>query len=82
MSILDFVELPLRDKIQLLYTEGTFIMSIRYYRYKVNLYCFNDHLIEAFYDPKADRISKIIPLDRQHSRQKFYADQVKLPHLF
>jgi hypothetical protein len=82
MQILDFISLPLHDKIQLLYAEGSFVMSIRYYRFKVNLYLYQDHYVEAFYDPKADRISKIIPLERGISRQKFYADQVRLPAFF
>lgn len=82
MTVVQFIDLPLREKIKLLYEEGRFIVSIRYYRYKVNLYLYNGYYVEAFYDPKADKIADITPMDKNHSRQKFYADQVKLPVLF
>ena len=79
MDILAFCELPLNQKIQVLYREGSFVVSIRYYSYKVNLYLFDGHYVEAFYNHKLDKIEKIEPLDWSHSRVKFYADQVRLP---
>ncbi|MEQ9426455.1 MAG: hypothetical protein RJQ09_18680 [Cyclobacteriaceae bacterium] len=79
MDILEYMELPLAEKIQTLYREGQFEVSIRYYGYKVNLYLLFGHFVEVFYNHKEDRIDKIEPLDRSHSRMKFYADQVKLP---
>ena len=67
------------DKAKLLYREGRFIMSIRYYGYKVNLYLFDDFFVEVFYNHKADRVEKIDLLDAGHSRMKFYLDQISLP---
>ena len=75
----DFNGLPLRHKVRLLYMEGTFVMDIRYYRYKVNLYILNNFHVEVFYNPKSDRIEKIQVLDKSHSRMKFYADRIRLP---
>ncbi len=79
MSWNDFKELSLTDKARSLYLEGTFIISIRYYRYKVNLYLLKDYYVEVFYDPKQDRVEKIERLESTHSRMKFYFDQIKLP---
>jgi len=79
MDFITFFELPLEEKIQTLYKEGTFVVSIRYYGYKINLYMIDGHYMEVFYNHKFDRIEKIEPLDPRHTRVKFYADQIKLP---
>ena len=67
------------SKIKLLYEKGTHIMSIRYYRYKVNLYLLGTHYIEVFVNHKLAAIEKVELMDPTHSRMKFYADQIKLP---
>ena len=81
MSETDFSILTMRDKIQRLYSDGTFIVAIRYYGYKVNLYLWNNSYFEVFYNHKRDFIEKIEPMDYHHSRMKFYSDQIKLPSL-
>jgi len=68
----------LKDQISLLYEQGTFIMSIRYYKFKVNLYLLGNYYLEVFVNHKQSRIEKIVPLDLSHSRVKFYADQITL----
>ncbi|MFP4089214.1 MAG: hypothetical protein ACLFUB_07485 [Cyclobacteriaceae bacterium] len=73
------MSLSLRSKIQVLYREGTFVVAIRYYGYKINLYLLHDYYVEVFYDHKHDRIEKICLLESSHSRMKFYADQISLP---
>ena len=75
----DFLGQPLSHQIMVLYEQGSCIMSIRYYGYKVNLYLLDNFYLEVFYNHKKDFIEKIIPLDIHHSRMKFYADQIKLP---
>ncbi len=77
MSREDFKKLPLNRKIQILYTEGTFVVGIRYYTHKVNLYLLNDEYIEVFYNHKLDKIDKIDFLNREHTRMKFYLDQIQ-----
>jgi hypothetical protein len=67
------------EKIQTLYEHGTFIMAIRYYRYKVNLYLLGDSYVEVFVNHKLAAIEKIDLLDSTHTRMKFYSDQIKLP---
>lgn len=79
MKKTDFFSLELSNRIQTLYERGSFITAIRYYRYKVNLYAMDNYLVEVFYNHKEDRIEKIEPLPRYHSRMKFYSDQVELP---
>lgn len=74
----DFFKLQLSEQIQYLYRNGTFQLSIRYYGYKVNLYLLEDQLVEVFYNHKLDKIETIQPLDYQHSRMKFYTDQISL----
>src|SRR5690554_2055654 len=81
MSKEDFRKLPLHKKIHLLYTEGTFVVDIRYYTYKVNLYILGKDLIEVFYNHKLDKIDKIDFLNRHHSRMKFYLDQISLDEM-
>ncbi|SMD41781.1 hypothetical protein SAMN00777080_0312 [Aquiflexum balticum DSM 16537] len=73
----DFKKLPLNRKIQILYTEGTFVVGIRYYTHKVNLYLLNDEYIEVFYNHKLDKIDNIDFLNREHTRMKFYLDQIQ-----
>lgn len=68
-------------KIKTLYEEGTFVMSIRYYGYKVNLYLLGSEYVEVFVNHKRATIEKIILLDTGHSRMKFYSDQIKLPQI-
>jgi len=66
-------------KIKVLYEQGNFVVAIRYYGYKVNLYLLDHHYIEVFYNHKRNLIEKIHLLDMQHTRMKFYYDQIKLP---
>ncbi|WP_262895394.1 hypothetical protein [Penaeicola halotolerans] len=75
----EFAALTLRDKIDVLYQLGTFVTNIRYYGYKVNLYLLSTFYVEVFYNHKKDLIEKIEFLPQNHSRHKFYSDQIKLP---
>ena len=75
----DFEELALEDKISMLYKQGTFVMAIRYYGYKVNLYLLGSYYLEVFVNHKFSLIEKIVPLDPMHTRMQFYSDQIKLP---
>ena len=70
---------PLEKKIRVLYEEATFIMAIRYYRQKINLYLLGNEYVEVFVDHKNSSIDRISALDTRHSRMKFYYDQIKLP---
>jgi len=79
MTWIDFKALTLQKQLKTLYTEGTFIVAIRYYGHKINLYLLQDYYIEVFYNHKLDRIDKIDTLKRNHTRMKFYSDQIKLP---
>ncbi len=74
-----FKKLSLFKRIKLLYVDGEFITSVRYYRYKINLFLVYGFYVEAFYHPKTDRIEKIVIFDAKNSRRKFYTDQIKLP---
>ena len=75
----EFEELRLDDKISLLYKRGTFVMAIRYYGYKINLYLLDNYYLEVIINHKFSLIEKIVPLNQMHSRMKFYSDQIKLP---
>jgi hypothetical protein len=74
----DVSKFPFDDKITALYENATFVMAIRYYDYKINLYLLGEDYIEVFVNHKRASIDKIAPLDRSHSRMKFYSDQIKL----
>jgi hypothetical protein len=75
----EYKKLTLDRKVALLYEQGTFVMAIRYYGYKVNLYLLGNFYLEVFVNHKHALIEKIVPLDTSHSRMKFYSDQIKLP---
>lgn len=79
ISWAEFKTYSLDQKITTLYERGTFVMAIRYYNYKVNLYLLGHHYVEVFVNHKHSSIEKITPLDAAHSRMKFYYDQIKLP---
>jgi hypothetical protein len=68
----------LEEKIQALYQHATFVMAIRYYSYKINLYLLGDEYVEVFVNHKRAMIDRVELLDRSHSRMKFYSDQIKL----
>ena len=75
----EFKNLSLEERITTLYEKGTFVMAIRYYGYKINLYLLGNYYLEVFINHKHTLIEKIVPLDPMHSRMKFYSDQIKLP---
>jgi hypothetical protein len=75
----EFKSYPLNKKVKALYEQGTFVMAIRYYRYKVNLYMLGNYYLEVFVSHKEASIEKISLLDMRHTRMKFYSDQIKLP---
>lgn len=77
----DVRERTLAEKIQALYEHGTFVMSIRYYRHKINLYLLGQSYVEVFVNHKHACIDKICLMDVRNSRMKFYSDQIKLPSL-
>ena len=75
----EYNSLSLDEKINILYKRGTFVMAIRYYAYKINLYLLGNYYLEVFVNHKQASIEKIMLLDTSHSRMKFYSDQIKLP---
>lgn len=75
----EFFAFSLREKIRTLYEKGTFIVAIRYYGYKINLYLLNDYYVEVFYNHKLDKIEKVEMMKSSHTRIKFYTDQISLP---
>lgn len=79
ISLADFLGETFDRQVRLLYEQGSCVMSIRYYGYKVNLCLIGDFYLEVFYNHKKDMIEKILPLDVQHSRFNFYTDQIRLP---
>lgn len=79
ISWTEFSEYSFDRKINTLYTDGNFVMAIRYYGFKVNLYLLGSFYVEVFVNHKLAKIEKIERLDTNHSRMKFYYDQIKLP---
>jgi hypothetical protein len=83
MSLIDeFFECDIPEQCRILYCQGKFVMAIRYYEYKVNLYQLDNELVEVFYNHKLDRIHQIQLMDDSSSRMSFYADQVSLNDIF
>lgn len=75
----EFKTYSLDKKIKTLYEQGSFVMAIRYYNYKINLYLLGNFYIEVFVNHKLASIERVALLDTSHSRMKFYSDQIKLP---
>jgi len=76
-----FITKTIREKIKILYEEGVCVTSIRYYKHKINLFLLNGYYVEVFYNHKLDYIDKIQLLDSDHTRMKFYCDQIKIQAL-
>ena len=74
-----FSKLSLTQKLKTLYADGTFIVAIRYYGYKINLFLIDNYFVEVFINHKKGLIEKVEFLDNQHSRMKFYCDQISIP---
>jgi hypothetical protein len=74
-----YKKFSLQEKINFLYQHGTYVMSIRYYTHKVNLYLLGDYYVEVFIDHKDTLITKISPLSLRSKRIQFYSDQIILP---
>lgn len=74
----EFNALTLTEKVKVLYLHGSFVVGIRYYSYKVNLYLLGKDFIEVFYNHKLDQIERVDFLERNHTRMKFYLDQIKI----
>ncbi len=74
-----FLEMQLDEMVDTLYRHGKFMVSIRYYEYKINLYLLSGFYVEVFYSHKYDKIERIELLQRKTKRIKFYADQIRLP---
>ena len=72
------LNLSLVEKIRELYLEGTFIIDIRYYKHKINLYLYGNEYFEVFINDKNSKIEKIELLPSESSRLRFYADQLKI----
>ncbi len=77
-----FEKLSVQQQVKALYLDGTFIVDIRFYEFKINLYLFEDFFVEVFYHPAEDRIEKIEVLENNSKRINFYTDQIKLPDLY
>jgi len=77
----NFFNVPIPEQCRILYLDGEFVMAIRYYEFKINLYNLGNKLVEVFYNHKLDKIHKIQLLDDNSSRMKFYADQISLNQL-
>ena len=75
----EFKTYPLHKKVKALYERGTFVMAIRYYGYKINLYMLGNYYLEVFVNHKEGAIERISLLDTHNSRMQFYSDQIKLP---
>lgn len=75
----EFSNYTFDQKINTLYTRGNFVMAIRYYNFKINLYLLGSFYVEVFINHKKACVEKIARLDTSHSRMKFYYDQIKIP---
>ena len=75
----DFRVMILKEQIKTLYEKGEFVVAIRYYDYKINLYLLGQFYVEVFFHHLNDRIEKIDILEGSPTRLKFYSDQIKLP---
>jgi hypothetical protein len=78
LSPAEFTRMSLSEKMRWIHFGGEFIMDIRYYHHKVNLYKVCNFFVEIFYHHGKDSIEKADLLDRSSSRMKFYADQIRI----
>lgn len=77
----EFLDSSQDQQIRMLFEHGSFVTSIRYYAFKVNLYLLNSFYVEVFIHHKKGVIDRISLLDTRHSRMKFYCDQIRLENV-
>lgn len=75
----EYKKLSFDDKVKRLYEDGSFVMAIRYYQYKVNLYLLGNFYVEVFVEHKDSTIARIALLEKYSTRLHFYSDQISLP---
>ena len=75
----EYKKLSFDDKVKRLYEDGSFVMAIRYYQYKVNLYLLGNFYVEVFVEHKDSTIARIALLEKYSTRLRFYSDQISLP---
>lgn len=59
---IEFLQLSLRQREHLMWTEGTYLLSKYQERYAVHLYSLHGFLIEVWYEVNQDKIKQITPV--------------------
>ena len=62
ISPLQFLQLPLPKREQLLWQQGTYLLSKYQERYALHLYSLGAYLIEVWYEVNRDKIKLITPV--------------------
>lgn len=63
---IEFLKLSLRQREQLMWNHGTYLLSKYQERYALHLYSLFDYMIEVWYEVNQDKIKQITPvLDQQ-----------------
>lgn len=62
ISPLQFLQLPLPKREQLMWRKGTYLLSKYQERYALHLYSLGEYLVEVWYEVNQDKIKLIIPV--------------------
>jgi hypothetical protein len=62
VNLTSFWKLNTDERAQLLWDKATFMTSAQYLDLRVNLYYWKGNLIEVWYNPALNKITKIIPM--------------------
>lgn len=82
MNYNTFSKLDLHGRAGLVFSEGDFISSIKYYAFNISLYILEDTYIEVFYNSDSNEIEDIEILDPEEKRLNLYAIGVDIKDLF
>ena len=63
MNLTKFWKLNTTERARLLWDKATFVTTAMYFNQRVNLYYWNGNLIEVWYDPLKNKITKITPME-------------------
>jgi hypothetical protein len=74
MTPIEFLQLSLPQREQLMWTEGVYLLSKYQERYALHLYSLYDFMIEVWYEVNKDKIRQITPVLDQQKLDSYLKD--------
>jgi hypothetical protein len=69
---MDYFSLPVNQRAEILWKEGTFLTTASYYGHRIQLYSFKGQHIEVWYNAITNEIEEIIPMSKPKLFRKYF----------